>query len=35
MKVLVIGGTKLLGKEVVKELIKNSDDVTVLSRNGN
>ena len=35
MRVLIIGGTKLLGKEVVKELIKNNEDVTVISRNGN
>ena len=33
MKVLVIGGTKLLGKEVVINLIKNKDEVTVISRN--
>jgi uncharacterized protein YbjT (DUF2867 family) len=32
-KILVIGGTGLLGVPVVNELIKNAFDVSVLARN--
>ena len=33
MKVLLFGGTGFIGKDLLKELLKNKHRVTVLSRN--